>query len=93
MRNPPGDRVTESIPVPARIWTGAAGTCHCQLTITATEPGEDLVELAVIGPVIEPDDSIGVLLGLTQIDELITDLMRRRALLATGRAGSERSDR
>jgi len=34
-----------------------------------------------------------VLLERTQIDELITDLLLRRALIANRRAGSERSDR
>jgi len=68
---------TEDI-VRSRTWLGAQA------------PDIDGPAPAVDGP---PRKVVSVLLDGTQIDELITDLLARRALLATRRAGPGRSDR
>ena len=89
MRPPPGDRVTGSIPVvPARTWRSSRAPEYT-LNVDQTDLAASGVELS-IG---DPYDGVTVLLNRTQIDELITDLVERRALLVSRRAGSERFDR
>ena len=91
MRNPTGDRVTGSIPVvPFRTWHSTR-TAAFTLNIEQTYGGDLGVHFWVGDGNL--DDGDGVLLDQTQIDELITDLLERRALLTTRRPGSERSDR
>ena len=85
MRTPPGDRVTGSIPVvSSRTWHSARTAEHT-LNAELTYAGDFGVQLWT-GDVDDLVDGPRVLLDRTQIDELITDLVERRALLATRRA-------
>ena len=90
MSIPPGDEYTASAPVPARTWHGRTRFHTNTLTLGRTDGGDLGVQLWVDDG---DGDSMSVLLDRTQIDELITDLVERRALLATRRAGSGRFDR
>ena len=90
MRPPPGDRVTGSTPVvPSRTWLSAHKAADT-LNVDQTDGGDFGVQFR-IGDAY--GGGVSVLLDRTQIDELITDLVERRALLASRRAGSGRSDR
>ena len=90
MRTPPGDRVTGSIPVVSSAIWHSARTARLTLDVELTYAGDFGVQLWTG----DADGDAGrVLLDRPQIDELITDLMRRRGLLAIRRAGSGRSNR
>jgi hypothetical protein len=85
---------TEDI-IRSRTWLGAQAPDidgpAPTLTVHAIDSSQGWVVLsAVDGP---PRKVVSVLLDGTQIDELITDLLARRALLASRHAGSGRSDR
>jgi len=95
MRTTPECRATGCAPVPARTWHTGSRTAEFTLNIEQTDGGDAWVHLWVG----DPCDGVTVVLDGTQIDELITELMRRRALIATyraptttRRAGSGRSD-
>ena len=92
MRTTPRDRLPGNAPVPARTWRTGRRTPEFTLNVEQTDGG-DLWVLLWTGDVDTNTDGRRVLLDQTQIDELITDLVERRALLATRRAGSGRSDR
>lgn len=66
-----------STPVPARSWPSAR-TAAFTLNVEETDPGDLAVGLW-IG---DPSDGVSVLLDRTQTGELVTDLLRRLALIA-----------
>ena len=89
MRTTLRDRLPGNASVPARTWRTGSRTAEFTLNVEQTDGGDLWVQLWVG----DPHDGVTVLLDQTQIDELTADLLRRRALLATRRAGPGRSDR